>query len=291
MMKNKTLFFLLGISLLIGCKENKNSQYELYKVNNTEAVLILFPGGANTAVEIQEEFKIVDEAKQNRISLLLMNFNRHLWIDKSQTKNLAQELETIFKENNLERKNIYLGGISIGGNVVLSLSNHLIANNAAIKPQGVFIVDSPIDLFALYESSVFDTKNPALDEDRLEEPKGIINYLQANFGSEEELLKNIQEISPFTLKSEYINVPDLKNCKLRFYTEPDEKWWLENRQTNYKYTNAFTIKQLSNLLKKKKWTNFELIETKDKGYRSNGDRHPHSWSIVNKRELFQWIKK
>ena len=220
-----------------------------------------------------------------------MNFNRHLWIDKSQTKNLAQELETIFKENNLERKNIYLGGISIGGNVVLSLSNHLIANNAAIKPQGVFIVDSPIDLFALYESSVFDIKNPALDEDRLEEPRGIINYLQSNFGSEEELLKNIQEVSPFTLKSEYINVPDLQNCKLRFYTEPDEKWWLENRQTNYKYTNAFTIQQLSNLLKKKKWTNFELIETKDKGYRSNGDRHPHSWSIVNKRELFQWIKK
>ena len=29
--------------------------------------------------------------------------------------------------------------------------------------------------------------------------------------------------------------------------------------------------------------------TEKKGYRANGDRHPHSWSIVDKKELIKWM--
>jgi CubicO group peptidase (beta-lactamase class C family) len=61
-------------------------QYELYKVKDSKATLILFPGGSSTAKETKEEFDIITSATANQISVLFMNFNRHLWIDKTTTK-------------------------------------------------------------------------------------------------------------------------------------------------------------------------------------------------------------
>ncbi len=263
--------------------------YELHQVKKAEATLILYPGGGSTAKETKEEFDILTAARANNISVLLMNFNRHLWIDEAKTKELSQELEEIYSKYKLKKNDVFIGGMSIGGNVALTLSNYLHQEKTSIAPKGVFIVDSPLDLYALYESSIIDTKNPEFDEERLAEPKGIINYLEANFGQEEKLLKNIQEASPFTLKTRYINIPQLKGCKLRFYTEPDKQWWKENRQTDFEYTNAYTLRKISEILNEKQWMKFEIIETENKGYRANGERHPHSWSIVDVNDLMMWI--
>lgn len=264
--------------------------YELYKAKDSKATLILYPGGGATSKETKEEFDIITAARANNISVLLMNFNRHLWIDETTTTQLSQELETIFTENHLETENIYIGGMSIGGNVALTLSNYLHQKKLNIVPKGTFIVDSPIDLYALYESSIKDIANPNFDEERLAEPKWIVNYFEEKF-TKDSLLQNIQKVSPFTFESKYTGVSNLKNGKLRFYTEPDSLWWKENRQTDFESTNAYSIQQISKDLKAKNWNQLELIETKNKGYRANGERHPHSWSIVDSRELIEWMKK
>ncbi len=33
----------------------------------------------------------------------------------------------------------------------------------------------------------------------------------------------------------------------------------------------------------------EYIPTENKGYIANGERHPYSWSIVDKEELVDWM--
>ena len=33
----------------------------------------------------------------------------------------------------------------------------------------------------------------------------------------------------------------------------------------------------------------DLIETENRGYQANGERHPHSWAIVDEKELIRWI--
>lgn len=267
-----------------------HENYELYKAKKSKATLVLFPGGGATAKETKEEFDIITTAGANQISVLFMNFNRHLWIDESTTEQLSQELETIFRENQLDTKNMFIGGMSIGGNVALTLSNHLYQNNINIAPKGTFIVDSPIDLYALYESSKKDIANRDFDEERLAEPKWIIDYFEEEF-TKDSLLHNIQKVSPFTLKKRFTSVPNLKNSKTRFYTEPDSLWWKENRQTDFKSTNAYAIQHIAKDLKTKNWNQFELIETENKGYRANGERHPHSWSIVDARKLIDWMKE
>lgn len=265
-------------------------KHELYKAKDSKATLILYPGGGSVAKDIRAEFDIITSARTNNISVLMMNFNRHLWIDESTTKQLSQELETIFAKNQLDTKNVFIGGMSLGGNVALTLSNYLHQNNSTIKPKGVFIVDSPIDLYALYESSIKDISNPDFDGERLAEPKWIVNYFEEEFGKDS-LLRNIQKVSPFTLKYKFTSVPNLKNIEMRFYTEPDRLWWKENRQTDFESTNAYCIQQIAQELKVKKWNRFQLIETENKGYLANGERHPHSWSIVDMNELIDWIKE
>ena len=157
----------------------------------------------------------------------------------------------------------------------------------------MFVVDSPIDLYALYESSVVDTKNEFLSKHRLAEPTGIIELLKKEFGQEEgELLANIEKVSPFTLKNKNSNITSLSEHKIRFYTEPDEKWYREYRQTEFENTNAFAIQQAGEQLKEMNFQNFELIETTNKGYNTNGSRNPHSWSIVDVDVLIiTWIEK
>lgn len=268
------------------------SDYELYPCRKSNSTLVLFPGGGNSTEDIRTEFNIIEEARQNGISTLLMNFNRHLWLHEEETKELANKLESIFEENKINSHNVHIGGLSIGGNVSLTLSNYLHKTNSVIAPKGAFIVDSPIDLYALYESSVADINNPELSQERLAEPKGIIGFLESNFGKEPKLLENLEIVSPVTLKTQKQNIDNLKGIKTRFYIEPDTAWYRKNRQIDFETTNAYTIQKAAQyLVDDLGWPNVELIQSKEKGYRSNGERNPHSWSIVNMNELINWVKK
>jgi hypothetical protein len=298
------IILLIALISIISCKEKEKQtdtrksqsatittkNYELIKSKNPKALLIIFPGGGTTSKETKENFNIVESATSNNISVLFMNFNRHLWIDKEETEDLSIEIEEIIKTNKLKTDNIFTGGMSIGGTVAITVSNYLSKINSPIKPKGVFVIDSPIDLFALYESSKRDVKRKGFSDERLEEPKFIVDYFEDAFGGKDSLLSNIQKVSPVTLKTKNTeNIKDLKNTKLRFYTEPDTLWWKDNRQTDFESTNAYTLQKTSRNLKNKNWSNFQLIQTKNKGYRMDGERHPHSWSIVDINELIVWI--
>lgn len=293
------------ILLLVSCKNDIvtskaisnpkiiiTKDYELYIPQEQDAVLILFGGGGATAKDTENEFKITQPALQNNVAVLLMNFNRRLWIEDKDSKALTQLLNDNFKKHNLNTKNVVIGGMSIGGNVALTLTNYLLKNNTLYKPTGVFIVDSPIDLYGLYQSSIKDIKNPNFSEERLAEPKFIVNYFNDEFGGADNIFTNIQKVSPFTLKTQNItNIKNLKDIQFNLYIEPDKIWWKDVRNTDFESTNAYSIQQLYKVLKINNWNNVNLIETKNKGYRANGERHPHSWSIVDKNKLMTWILK
>lgn len=186
-------------------KQNINTtitteDYELVKSSNSKTLLILFPSGGTTSKEIKEEFEILKIATDKGISVLLMNFNRHIWIDDKDSEQLTKEITETIEKNDLKKEKIYIGGMSIGGNVALTLSNYLHQIKSSIKPEGVFIVDSPIDLYAPYQSSQKDLKRIDFSEERLAEPKFIIELLEDQFGGNDSILTNIQKVSPLTLE-------------------------------------------------------------------------------------------
>ncbi|MGB6035597.1 MAG: hypothetical protein WBG42_04970 [Cryomorphaceae bacterium] len=263
--------------------------YELHLSENQKAILILYPGAGTTSADTKAEFDILEKAKKNNLSVLLMNFTNHLWITEDDCQNLTEALEGAFAKHEIDRENIYIGGMSVGGTVALSLSNYLLSNSSDLAPEGVFIVDSPIDLSALYESARGDLLREDFSEERLSEPRFIVQTFQEEFGSGDSLPIRIAEFSPFIHNKGINNASSLSNTKLRFYTEPDSLWWRENRDTDYENTNSHVIQQISLQLDSAGWEQYRLIETEGKGYRANGDRHPHSWSIVDVDDLIEWI--
>ncbi|PQJ80106.1 steryl acetyl hydrolase [Polaribacter porphyrae] len=276
---------------LLTCQKPKTNtdNFELFKVKNSEGLLIVFPGGGSTSKETKIEFKILKKAIQNKVSVLLMDFNRHLWIDENDAKKLEKSINKIVEESNLNVDNIFIGGMSIGGTVALSLSNYLAKTNSKLDPKGVFVVDSPIDLYGLYQSSKKDLLRKDFSEERLAEPKWIINYFEEEF-SKDSLLINIQKYAPITLETKNTtNIDALKFKKIRFYTEPDTLWYKTNRQTDFESTNAYLLQKTVALLESKGWKKATLIQTKNRGFRANGERNPHSWSIVNVDELIKWM--
>ncbi|WP_111706242.1 hypothetical protein [Lutibacter citreus] len=158
-----------------------------------------------------------------------------------------------------------------------------------INPKGVFIIDSPIDLLELHRAAKKNIdKN--FSEVAVKESNWIINTLNKKLGNPKKGISNYEKYSVYTLESNYTkNLSKLKNTKIRLYTEPDKKWWKENRMADYEQTNAYQIKKLSESLKALNFKSVEYIPTKNKGYRANGKRHPHSWSIIDKDDLINWI--
>ncbi|MWW25731.1 hypothetical protein [Algibacter lectus] len=303
---NRTLVVLFILTFSFSCKNNENkktadsvkneyqeiikNEYVLNKpTKNIKAVLVLFGGFPENAEDIKREFKILENAKNNDITVLYLNYNRKLWLEENELLKLSEQLQNIFKANKLPTDNIYIGGFSSGGTVALLISNFMTNENSNILPKGVFIADSPLDLAELYNTA---KKNIERDfsNSTMEESKWLLQTLSKHFGNPNDNISKYELYSVFTSKTNnIINIKNLKNTKIRLYTEPDTLWWKKNTMAEYDEMNAFHIKKLSESLNELGFKKVEYIPTTNKGYRANGERHPHSWSIIDRKDLINWM--
>lgn len=292
----KIFFVLIVVTILFSCKSSISEvnhridkEFEIYKVSNSKATLVLFPCFPCDIENTKNEFPIIEEANKKGVSVILMNYNFKLYLKDSELQNLSKHFNSIFENNKLSTDNVYIGGFSGGGNVTLLLSNSLIKEENSIQPKGVFIVDSPIDLLGLYkvaEKNIISN----FSSESVQEANWIIDKFNSEFGNPKDSISLYKKLSPYTLETNTIsNVENLKNLKIRLYTEPDFDWWLKNRKNQKDEINSYFIEQLYNDLKIKGFQKIELINTKNKGYRADGTRHPHSWAIVDKENLLNWV--
>ena len=292
----KIFFVLIVVTILFSCKSSISEvnhiidkEFEIYKVSNSKATLVFFPCFPCDIENTKNEFPIIEEANKKGVSVILMNYNFKLYLKDSELQNLSKHFNSIFENNKLSTDNVYIGGFSGGGNVTLLLSNYLIKEENSIQPKGVFIVDSPIDLLGLYkvaEKNIISN----FSSESVQEANWIIDKFNSEFGNPKDSISLYKKLSPYTLETNTIsNLENLKNLKIRLYTEPDFDWWLQNRKNQKDEINSYFIEQLYNDLKIKGFKKIELINTKNKGYRANGARHPHSWSIVDKENLLNWV--
>lgn len=269
---------------------HKTDDYELIIPKGKEkGVLILFPGFPENPDIIKREFKFLEPAVENGISVALMTFNQRIWLEDHEKKKLSDIITEMFEKHNLEKENVFIGGFSSGGNISLLIGNYLMKSESGIKPNGIFAIDSPVDLLGLYENAKrnIDRNFSAVS---VQESQMLVNMLESNLGKPKSSIAKFEEYAVYTKRTKNTdNLADLKDVKIRLYTEPDTLWWKENRMNEYEEMNAYFLKSLSENLIKKFGNKVEYIPTENKGYRSNGERHPHSWSIVDVDGLLKWI--
>jgi hypothetical protein len=64
---------------------------------------------------------------------------------------------------------------------------------------------------------------------------------------------------------------------------------MTNRNGDYYGLNTLDAASLVMHLRRLGNNKAELIVTTGRGYRADGTRHPHSWSIVNQPEFASWV--
>ncbi|KAA2241715.1 hypothetical protein F0L74_17730 [Chitinophaga agrisoli] len=187
---------------------------------------------------------------------------------------------------------VVIGGMSAAGTGAVRYAEYCYAgrSKAGIKPVGVFAVDPPLDYERLWNES-----NKAVErnfsKDAAEEGKTLLRLLNEQMkGTPRTRLTAYQQAGPFSYSAKQGgNAYLLNRLAVRLYTEPDINWWITNRHKDFYDLNAIDNAALINQLQLNGNTKAELIITSNKGIQAEG--HPHSWSILDQKELLIWCNK
>lgn len=293
MIKN-TLIALLCLLIFSKVKSQeiktvKGDHFELKIAPQQKAILLLFPCYPCDIEHTKTEAAFLKDIEKEDISTLLLDYNRKLYLTEVEKEEYAKTLNTIFIENNIKKENIFMGGFSSGGNVAILLSSYLIKTENPIQPKGLIVVDSPIDLEELYKGAKNDVQKNK-EPDAVAEGKFLIDLLGKEIGRPQENIEKYKSFSPYLISSNSTeHIKYLKNIKVRLYCEPDLEWQLKNKARKYEDLNAFKLEKAYHSLLDLGNQQVELIKTTGRGIRANGQKHPHSWNIVERENLIQWI--
>ena len=275
-----------------------------------KALLILFPCFPCDAADTRSESPIADTAVANGIAVLMMNFNQHILMSEAEKQEVLDTIAAAVKAQGVDASNTFIGGFSSGGNVSVLLAKELVRGpRPGIGLNGVFAVDSPLDLVLLYECSQRDLAKSSFPEYK-DEARYVLAFLDSTLGSPADsaptravaeagfggvrperfgagALANYERAAPLLNSS--ASVAPLRDLPIRFYTEPDTAWWRTNRDDGYEELNAYGLKRIHDTLVAAGNTRAEYLTTEGRGVQ-HGNGHPHAWSIVDERELVRWIR-
>ena len=198
----------------------------------------------------------------------------------------------VIREYKISNNKIIIGGMSVAGTGSVRYAEYCYLNKSlyGIKPCGVFGVDPPLDYERLYhESSNAVIRN--FSKDAVDEGKMLVEILTRNLkGTPKTNIKSYQTNSPFCYSATNGgNAYLLNHLAVRLYTEPDINWWIDNRRKDYYDLNSIDNAALINQLKINGNSNAELIVTDKKSLKIDG--HPHSWSMVDEKDLLLWCNE
>ncbi|MBT2159659.1 hypothetical protein [Zobellia barbeyronii] len=296
------LFFLIckigssqSVEKIVLDEEDKTSGYYLAVVpaeNKIEGVLVLLPGFGQQAETIFPETKLHKEAFKNNILTIGFAAGSRLLLEQEIQEKFTKVLQDVIERFSVDKGRFVIGGFSAGGTIALRYTELCLESpeNYPIVPKGVFVVDSPIDVFRLWEGFEETIKNDK-SEIAVQEAKYITELLTGKYGIPAENVSTYSKMNPFSMNREYgENEVYLKNIAVRTYHDVDISWRLQNRYQSAKNQNFMATSELINRLLILGNERAQFIQTLGTGYRSDGQRHPHSWSIVDEVECIEWVK-
>ena len=268
-----------------------SSGYTLWLPKETSKGVIVFFDGYRDTVN---KLPIIDLALKNQLAILYVTTNNpvEFLFEEIKMKELEGYIYEAISKNNIPRNNILYCGMSLAGTRALRLAAFSQSTQSTYKliPKAIAICDAPLDMVRNYRECK-KASELNLNPVGATESEWVSSYIRKNLnGTPEEAIMAYINYSPFCYSAENGgNAKAFKNIYLRCYTEPDVNWWIANRGRDYYGMNATDLAALVNQLKILGSKKAELITTSGKGIRENGNRHPHSWSIVNENELVEWF--
>lgn len=269
--------------------EEKNDlfYYSLIPKEKVSSVLVLFPSlWERPELVFSNNVELCELAFKNNIAVIVPSININMCLTKPSITFINNVFQDAINKYNLPKDKFILGGFSLGGLNSLRYTELSYQNPSKtnIKPQMVFGVDPPINLIALYNTEQRTLKkNP-----NSYEAKTVLGKLEALTGGTPKSQKDKFEY--FSVHTDNnTNAKSLESIPLRIYCDPDIDWWMENSNSSYRDLNALDQTSLILYLNNLGNDKAEFINRLGKGYRLNGKRSPHSWSLLEPKDCIDWI--
>lgn len=255
-----------------------------------KGTIILMPGTwSTTEYNLSSTSSICELAIKNHLAVLVFSINQRLTLIEPVLDLMNAMISSAIKKYNLPANKFVMGGWSMGG--IFSMRYAEFANQDSTKtviiPRAVFNCDGPCDLTNVYNNFKRKLgKNPGQNE-----PAYGIKELEKYCKGTPDSTGNLYNYySPYSHRAtEGGNAKYLIHTPIRIYGDVDPVWWMKNRSVDAYDLNALDqtamIQKLNDMGNKKA----EFINAFQKGYRIEGNRHPHSWSIVEPDDFIKWI--
>lgn len=275
----------------VGDNNAKKLYYDiLLPKEKTKGAIILMPGTWETTEHLISSMNSFCElANKNGLAVLVLSINQRITLTENIRLLMNQMISDAIVKYAIPKDKFAMGGWSMGG--LFSLRYTELANQdstkTVIKPRAVFSCDGPCDLEQLYNNFQRKlNKNPGQNEPAY----GIAEMEKYCNGNPQTAIDMYNYYSCFTYSSNVGgNAQYLLNVPVRIYGDVDPIWWMQNRHVDMYDLNALDQTAMIQLLNDMGNQKAEFINAYQKGYRLEGNRHPHSWSIIEPADCINWI--
>lgn len=262
------------------------------KTEPIKGVVMLLPGFGQKSEDIFLDTEIPQVAVKNGFLVIGFAGRMRLAADSMIQTRMNAVIEHVYNNNSIDNDNFFIGGFSAGGGIALRYTElcYEFPKQFPVQPKAVFMADSPVDLFHSWDLQVENAKNNH-SEISVNEAKWVEKVYRHYYGSiPSENPEIFIPLSPFAIDKKLgTNEIHLKTVAVRAYHDIDVTWRLKNRNQTARFDNYIATSELINRLMLIGNDKAEFVQTYQTGYRRNGERHPHSWSIIDATECIKWL--
>lgn len=269
--------------------------YYLKSVPRTEikGVLVILPSGGETTENLLKQITLHQLAVEKGLLVLIPSINFGTENRDAEFHILDKIFSEIVMEYSVSKDNFILGGLSNGAMISLSYAEKTVKypGSTFLVPKGIFALDSPLDKAHLYQYCEREIERN-YNEAGVNEGKWIIERYKKLYGTPYKNPEKYIEASIYSYGAkEGGNAKYLKNIPLRMYTDFDVEWLMKERHRDLYDWNGTDIIAMVNMLKIMGNNDANVIISYGKGFKLDGSKHPHSWSIMDSQDCLNWISK
>ena len=264
------------------------------KSDDIKGAMVLLPGFGQKGEAVFRDSDLHRFAYENNILTVAFSTNYRMLADTFIQTKLSQVLTDVKAKYKIGLDKFAFGGFSAGGKILLRYvqlcKQH--PDKYPVDPVAVFMADAPIDVFHSW-NIMQELKAAANTKVAVEEANWVEKMYREQYGTTPgETPEKFAPFNPFSLDAKSArNERFLKDVAVRAYHDVDIPWRLNNRNQSVQHSNYLVTAELINRLLLLGNSEAEFIQSYQTGYRANGSRHPHSWSIIDEKECIQWILK
>lgn len=267
--------------------------YALAPKGAASGALVLFPPNGQAAEEtIRANSSLAALAQEKGLLTVVLSVNHNLYLDGATLRAINTLLSGVLTQYKVPKNSIVLGGFSLGGMNAIRYTELAYGDSTAtaIRPAAVYGIDPPLDFARLYHSFTRAVaKN--FSQPAVAEANYFLERMDREFGGSPEMRQAVYvQHSMFAAASgDGGNARYLRSIPVRIYCDPDIDWQLANRRVDYYDMNALDGAAMINRLHLDGNERAQFVNALGKGYRPDGARHPHSWSLAAPEDCVEWV--